>query len=170
MPAAYMLARCPNCQGPILAETEEVAPEQWSDPTIRYPSRGQGADPTWPSVLAARFAEAEACLRARAFNAAAVMCRRTMEQVCMELNATGRTLYEKLGNLHAQGLLEPSLLEWANGLRALGNVGAHAGTEDVEVQDARDALDFSRAVIDYVFAYKKKFEQFRARRGAPSVS
>lgn len=167
----FVLCVCPNCGGPLLAEVYEVSFDpltgrEYSNPIVRYPSRAVGVEPTWPEVLAKRFAEADTCFRSGAFNAAAVMCRRTMEQVCSELGASGRTLHENLARLEQQGHLDRTLLEWAQSLRALGNVGAHAGTEDVEAQDARDALEFARAVIDYVFAYKKKFAEFKARRTA----
>lgn len=166
----HLLAMCPQCSGPILAETTECGPDEHSPPAVKFPAPGMKTDPTWPAVLVARFSEAESCLRVRAYNAAAVMCRRTMEQVCSELTATGRNLYEQLADLRQRGILDPNLLEWANGLRALGNVGAHAGSEDVTAQDARDSLEFARAVIDYVFAYKRKFEEFKARRTPPPVT
>ena len=55
-------------------------------------------------------------------------------------------------------------------LRVLGNVGAHFTDQVVTRQDASDALDLIEAMLDYVYVFSAKFEQFKARHDAPTRS
>jgi len=36
-------------------------------------------------------------------------------------------------------------------------------------QDARDALDFTLGIIDYLFSYRDQFEKFKQRRATGNV-
>lgn len=93
-----------------------------------------------------------------------------MEQVCLELGVTEKTLIKSLEELKKRGLLDERLVQWAHGLRAVGNVGAHAGSEDVSAQDAQDVVEFARALIDYVFTYQQRFAAFQARHSQASAT
>ena len=66
--------------------------------------------------------------------------------------------------LNEQGVIEGRLLEWAQGLRVLGNIGAHYSDAMVGRQDAEDALELSEALLDYVYVLSAKFTQFKDRR------
>jgi hypothetical protein len=55
------------------------------------------------------------------------------------------------------------LFEWGNALRKHRNLGAHATTERVSRDDARDLLDFSIAICEYVFVLNEKFQRFVER-------
>lgn len=167
--ARYELCECPNCLQPVLLSMAEVGEEdgvvEYSVPAMLYPARA-AADPAWPKKVSQRYTEAETCLRSGTFNAAAVMCRRTMEQVCLELGVNEKTLVKSLEKLRQLGAMDDRLLQWANSLRAVGNVGAHAGSEDVSREDASDVLEFARALIDYVFTFHQRFKAFKDRRAS----
>jgi hypothetical protein len=51
-----------------------------------------------------------------------------------------------------------------------GNEAAHGVGTTVSKQDARDLLDFTTAIIDYLFSYRDQFEKFRTRRKGKSLS
>ncbi|SCF46460.1 protein of unknown function [Micromonospora marina] len=65
-----------------------------------------------------------------------------------------------------QGLIDTSIADWADGLRVLGNQGAHYTGRKVSREDANDALDFAEALLDHIYVYKRRFEEFKKRREA----
>jgi hypothetical protein len=67
-------------------------------------------------------------------------------------------------------VIDARLLEWADSLRLLGNLGAHFTDEVVTKQDASDAPDLIEAMLDYVYVFSVKFEQFKARRDVQAGS
>jgi len=66
-----------------------------------------------------------------------------------------------------RGLLDGRLLTWADGLRVLGNEGAHYTGSAVSREDASDALALAEAVLDYLYVLAAQFEEFQQRRQVP---
>jgi len=115
--------------------------------------------------------EARKCFEAGAFLATAVMVRRAIEGFCADQGANHKTLHRSLRELVQRNVIDERLLEWAEGLRVLGNVGAHfTDHAAVSKQDASDALDLIEAMLDYVYVFTAKFEQFKSRRDAAERS
>jgi hypothetical protein len=94
------------------------------------------------------------------------MVRRAIEGFCAENGAKNRNLRSSLQDLVGRDVIDQRLLEWADRLRILGNVGAHFSESVVTQQDASDALDLVEAMLDYVYVFAVKFQQFQARRDA----
>jgi len=90
----------------------------------------------------------------RAFNAdapraAAVMLRRALECACVDKGATGRDLRTKIAALGGK-LLDEYELAQANGIRLLGNYGAHPdndGLDELTEKDAKRAIDFGTHLL-----------------------
>ncbi|HAA85638.1 MAG TPA: hypothetical protein DCE14_04705 [Kosmotogaceae bacterium] len=61
--------------------------------------------------------------------------------------------------------IDNRLAEWADGVRAVGNEAAHDTETELTKDDAKDALDFTEAIIMYVFSLNTRFESFKSRRG-----
>lgn len=93
--------------------------------------------------------------------------RRALEAFCHDHGATESNLARSLKKLADGGLLDQRLFNWANGLKALGNVGAHASETPVDRRDAKDALELADAILEYVYVFTVKYEEFAARRGTP---
>ena len=104
------------------------------------------------------------CLRANAYTASAIMCRKTLEAICSEHGATERNLLASLKKLKDEGVIEHRLYEWADALRIVGNEAAHDVKVQVSAQDARDVLEFTNALLEYTFTFRDKFERFKKRR------
>jgi hypothetical protein len=81
-----------------------------------------------------------------------------------EHNVTKKPLANALKEMAARDLLDGRLLTWANELRVLGNEGAHYTGSRVSGEDAKDALAFAEAVLDYLYVLGKQFEDFQKRR------
>ena len=158
------LVQCSLCAKAMLA-AQGAFHDGWTDPIRLYPP--QGAELSWhiPHQLISEHAEARRCFEAHAYTAAVVMVRRTLEGVCIEQGVTKKQpLIKSLEDLAKEGKLDDRLMKWAQELRVLGNQGAHYTGKSVWRDDARDALLFSEALLEYMYTLPTQFEQFRQRR------
>ncbi len=92
------------------------------------------------------------------------MCRKTVEGICKEHGIKDRNLSAGLKSMRDKELIEKRLFEWADVLRVAGNEAAHGVDFTVKADDARDLLDFTSALLEYLFSFREKFEQFKKRR------
>lgn len=163
-PTEYVLIQCDRCALPSVQVREDYGNGFEADePGIVYPAPRRLS---WdvPSALRTEWEEARTCFDSKAYTAAVVMVRRTLEGTCKE-NGTGKkTLHKGLAELRDRGLIDGTLAEWADALRVLGNEGAHYTGEPVTREDAEDALDFAEALLDHVYVFRKRFDDFIQRR------
>jgi hypothetical protein len=117
-----------------------------------------------PTSVKQSIEEAEKCFDAKANLACTVMCRRTLEALCVDLGVENRSLPDKLQELKTRGIIDGRLAEWGETLRKMGNIGAHANKGHIGKQDARDMLDFTIAICEYVYILTNKYEKFRERQ------
>ena len=165
-----LLLRCKECSSPFLARRYGYyvgGDIGWAyDPlTLLYPAE-RSLDASVPKTIAKSFEEAGACAGAGAFTACAIMCRRTMEALCAHHGVVQGNLDKKLKKLRDDGVIEKRLFEWADSLRLVGNEAAHDVTAVVVKDDARDLLDFTRALVEYIFTFTENFKKFTERRAA----
>lgn len=97
------------------------------------------------------------------------MVRRTIEAVCADKNATGKTLQAKLDDLMNKRIIEGKLADWSHGLRVLGNEAAHDLTLLVSAADAQDSLELAEALLTYVYVLDAKYNAFNNRRSSPKA-
>lgn len=162
----HTLLLCPTCDGPVFVVQEPYPDGDLSEPTQLYPEARGGAIHGTPKAVRTSFIEAVRCFeRGSAHTATAIMCRRTLEVICKEHGATGRDLKDKLQALKDDGLIDQTLLDWATELRGLGNEAAH-GDRDIGRTEAKDALEFTEAMLSYVYTYRQNFDLFKRRRDA----
>ena len=74
-----------------------------------------------PLRILAAFDEAVVCHSNNCFVASAIMMRKTLEEICDEQGAEGRSLYKRLQNVSSKILIPKELIEAMNELRLLGN-------------------------------------------------
>jgi hypothetical protein len=94
------------------------------------------------------------------------MCRKCIEAVCRELGSAKGNLKQKLVALESSGKIDAKLTSWADALRLVGNDAAHDLDTRVGQQNAKDAIDFTQAILLYAFSLGRKFEEFQARRAS----
>jgi hypothetical protein len=103
------------------------------------------------------------------------MCRKTLEGLCDAHGVKERSLSARLKALRDNGTIEARLFEWAEALRTLGNEAAHGVGSSISPQDAKDIMEFTEALTEYVFTYRDQFQRFmkrqqrRQRRPKPAV-
>lgn len=154
---------CPRCSGAVLTQAFEDLPG-WEAEEQVFPPIREPLPANLPKGIRDAYSEAQTCFRSHAYTAAAVMCRKTLEGVCAEHGFRERTLAESLRKMRDAGSIEARLFDWADALRISGNEAAHGVELTVNAQDASDIIDFTQALIEYVFTFRDRFEQFKARR------
>lgn len=167
-PVKVVLVSCPVCQNPLLGTTEliQVGEDkfEWENLHRQWPAQEGQIDWTIPDIARLSLIEAKVCFKAKAYSACAVMCGRTIEGVCVHHDPKIKTLANGLKALKETGVIDTRLYNWGDALRTHRNLGAHATTEKVSKEDARDLLDFSIAICEYVFILNEKFKRFQARQ------
>lgn len=162
-PFELSLVQCEHCDSPSLVRQDEASE---GAPVEVWPTSRRILHDGIPPGIREGVIEARKCYAAGAFLATAVMVRRAIEGFCAENGAKNRNLRSSLQDLVGRDVIDQRLLEWADRLRILGNVGAHFSESVVTQQDASDALDLVEAMLDYVYVFAVKFQQFQARRDA----
>jgi len=165
-PVEYALIQCARCELPSVQVREDYGRGfEEDEPAIAYPApRRLSGD--IPRRLRDQWEEARTCFEAKAYTAAVVMVRRTLEGACKENGITQRNLLKGLAELKDRELVDSTLAEWADALRVLGNQGAHYTGESITREDAEDALDFGEALLDHIYVFRKRFDSFMKRRDA----
>lgn len=170
-----ILATCPACQSAIVAGRTF---EQWGDPgdvdvspprrLWPLPVRELSTDA--PVGVRRDFDEAQRCMSVSAHTAAAILARRLLEGIAVDLEAKGNTLAAKLTNLKEIGAIDGRLAEWADALRVVGNDAAHKVDTVVSHEDATDVLSFAEAMADYVYTFRARYDRFLERRNKSAAA
>ncbi|CAG0947290.1 hypothetical protein ANRL1_03917 [Anaerolineae bacterium] len=164
----YYVCLCGRCSQPFLirqslygipAEFESVTDEK-----ILYPSEKKLPLDGVPNTIKSAYDQAARSFSASLFEPCVLMCRKCLEATCKNLRAKGRDLNSKLQSLFDGGHIDSRLLNWAHEIRLIGNEAAHDPDTKVSKRDARDVLDFTEAILIYIFSLTSRFEAFRVRR------
>ncbi len=102
-------------------------------------------------------------LRHRAPAAFIGQVRRLLESICVDQNATGKDLFAKLQDLSLKGIFPGYFNQITDLLRKVGNMGAHAGDEELSSWDAELIDDFFRSIIDYVYIAPARIKRMEHR-------
>jgi hypothetical protein len=154
--------RCPNpdCQALLFFA------HQSGKTLVSYPPELIDFDPVnLPTTVLSAFEEAISCHANRCFTAAAIMVRKTLEELCLDRQATGGNLKERIRSLGTKVVLPQELLDGLDDLRLLGNDAAHiesqefnkVGQEDVEI-----GIEFAKEVLKAVYQYSALLTRLRA--------
>lgn len=170
IPTKMVLLECPICHNGLLGISEMYQTGrnewEWDDVSRCWPPNDDSVNYQIPDIARISLLEAKLCFKAGAYSACAVMCGRTLEGVCKDHDSRIRNLATGLKNLKTAGVIDERIFEWGEALRKQRNLGAHASTEKVTKEDAKDLLDFSLAICEYIFVLKAKFEKFKERQSA----
>jgi hypothetical protein len=166
----FTLLSCSTCGSPILTRQTNIGNmavgDKWDTPYLVFPSAGLRVNPSAPADIQAAFEEACACYRARAFTASAIMCPKTLEGLCAAHGIVERNLAGSLKKMKESSLIDDRLFEWSDLLRIAGNEAAHGVGLSIAEPDAKDILEFTNAILDYMFSFRDRFESFKKRRAA----
>jgi len=162
------VAICRRCKSPFLIKQSFCGVpgdcETLTSEEVLYPTTSRLPLDGVPEPVLRAYEQALHCYSASSFDACALMCRRCLEALCKALGATSGSLQTKLDALLKRQVIDSRLVEWAHGIRVVGNEAAHETDVELLQADARDTLDFTEAVLMYVFALNSRFAAFSARR------
>jgi hypothetical protein len=138
---------------------------QWCEAELVYPGDRSTLDGSVPTALCANFWEAHVCFQNGAYKACALMCRTIVEGAATTFGATGWQLTAKLRYLRQENIISEKLHAWATlVLKKLGDDAAHHLDEAITREDANDALEFTRAILEYLYVLEAAFQRFNDRR------
>lgn len=165
------LYKCPTCQGVSIFGDFASYPQHETFSSKRIYPRGSHllpkthklASPDCVPAQVGKLYEEIAPLRHISPNAFAVQVRRALELICRDRKAKGKSLFQQLQNLVAQGTFPGYFAEITDLMRRTGNLGAHAGDEDLDVWDVELLDDFFRSVVEYVYVAPSKIERLKQR-------
>jgi hypothetical protein len=160
---SFVFLKCPKCRRPMLAIQEDLG-YGWDEPAQLYPILGRPISKAVPDGVRGAYEEARGSFRAKAFTAATIMCRKALEGICAEHGAKGRNLKLSLEELRDKGVIDARLFDWADALRLFGNEAAHDVAVTISKADAQDVLVFTNALLEYVFTFRDRFNEFMERR------
>lgn len=155
--------RCPN---PDCSTLVFVVADAAQELVVSYPPERLDFDATnVTAAVANAISEAITCHANECYVAAAIMVRKTLEELCSDRTATGANLKERLKALGKKVVLPTELLDGLDDLRLLGNDAAHiesqefnkVGREEVEI-----GIEFAKEVLKAVYQYSALLSRLRS--------
>ncbi len=159
--------RCPNpaCHGHLFVVFRGSAV------VASYPPVRLDFDPeNIPSNVLKTFEEAITCHALGCFVAAAIMVRRTLEELCAERKAKGKDLKGRINDLRAKIVIPAELLDAMDELRILGNDAAHVEAKDydsVSDTEVTVAIQFTKEILKSLYQYSFLLGKLRALKKQP---
>lgn len=147
----WEVLECPSCGKVIFQQGywHECLPEECG-PEILYPA-GVERILGLPERIA-KACEAAQKVKAIDSNAFAVLLGRVLDLVCIDKNAVGESLYERLSDIANKGVMPRQLAEMAHALRQLRNIGAHADLGELTKAEVPILEALSKAILEYVYS------------------
>lgn len=143
------------CPDPSCRTHVFTAFELGDDSLITYPPEKIDFDPQGiPRKILNTFEESLSCHAAGLHVAAAIMVRRTLEELCEDKMATGENLKKRIESLRSSVVLPNSLLEALDALRLLGNDAAHIEAKTYTTVGANEidiALELTKEILKAVY-------------------
>ena len=153
--------RCPSddCGTLIFVLRDGEMPTTYPAETVDFDATGLP-----PAVLTA-LDESIKCHAHQCYVAAAIMVRKTIEEICADQSATGKTLYERVEELGNKVALPKPMLQALHDLRLLGNDAAHIELSDfngVGFAEASAALSVAKEILKATYQYESIMSQLNA--------
>lgn len=123
-----------------------------------------------PASITNALEEAISCHANECFIAAAIMVRKTLEELCHVRVATGANLKERIRNLGAKVLLPQELLDGLDDLRLLGNDAAHIESQEfnnIGKAEVEIGIEFAKEVLKAVYQYADLLAKLRSLKRNP---
>jgi hypothetical protein len=123
-----------------------------------------------PQLIKDSLTEAIKCHSAECFKAAALMVRRTLEELCQDKKATGGDLKARLQSLGKNILVPQDLLEAADELRLLGNDAAHIEAKSYDAigeAEATLAIELAKELLKAAYQYSSLVDKLKALKKTP---
>jgi hypothetical protein len=139
---------------------------------ISYPPERIDFDSTSiPQSIIESLEEAITCHANQCFIAAAIMVRKTLENLCDAQQASGSDLKGRIKALGSKVVLPPDLLSGLDDLRLLGNDAAHIESQaynQVSQEEVEVAIEFAKEVLKAIYQYSALLAKLKKLKKPPS--
>jgi hypothetical protein len=161
---AYGIRRCPNqnCFGQLFF----VYNTRNNEILVTYPANTIDFEKeNIPVSVLIAFQEAVISHSNNCFIASAIMIRKTLEEICHDRGAKGKTLFNRLEDLGEKIVIPNELRIGMQDLRLLGNDAAHiesntfneVGKEEVEI-----SIEFTKEILKAVYQYENLLAKLKS--------
>lgn len=142
---------CPHCENPT-AFIEGDFGRVGQIPAPTYGSDVKGL----PSDVESAYSEARRCVQYTAYTAAALMLRKLLMHVAVDLGADeNKSFAFYVGYLAGNHYIPPNARDWVDALRRYGNEATHE-IDAMGETDARMMLDFAEMLLRIVYEFPSK--------------
>jgi hypothetical protein len=118
-----------------------------------------------PADVKEALEEAIECHAHESYIAAAIMVRKTLEELCREKGATGDNLKARIEDLGSKIMIPKALLDGLDDLRLLGNDAAHIESRvfnDIGKNEVEVGIEFAKEVLKAVYQYSELLARLQA--------
>jgi len=91
-----------------------------------------------------------------------ILIRKSLEQICIDQNAVGDSLYEKTEDLMARRILPVKVSELASLIRKIGNMSAHQN-EYFDFADVEFIDEFFSMISTYIYSIDMQIKALKAK-------
>lgn len=120
-----------------------------------------------PPSIALSLEEAITCYDHECYRAAAMLVRRSLEELCHEWGVTGTNLKDRLDTLGTSSSMPTVMLEVLHDLRLLGNDAAHIESKDyldVGKEEVELAITLVKHVLQVTYQHPILVDKLKARK------
>jgi hypothetical protein len=158
----YGQRRCPNpdCYGHVFIVLNEQNKLVASYPSETIPFNKEKI----PGRILNAFEEAVDCFANKCFIAAAIMIRKTLEEICENKGAKGDNLKKRINDLGSKIIIPKELLAGLDDLRLLGNDAAHIEAkvfEEIGNEEISISIEFTIEILKAVYQYENLLNRLR---------
>jgi hypothetical protein len=118
-----------------------------------------------PDRIKNAFREAVDCFANNCFTAAAIMIRKTLEEICIDKGSKGDNLYKKIEALSSTVVIPKELVNAMHELRLLGNDAAHIEAEtfnEIGSEELSISIDFTQEILKALYQYESLLGKLRS--------
>lgn len=110
-----------------------------------------------PKTVSEALEEALSCHAHGCHKAAAMMVRKTLEELCRDQSITGDNLKMRVSKLKDSSIVPQGLMDGVDNLRLLGNDAAHVDAKDFDEigeEELEVSIEFTKELLKAVYQYK----------------
>ncbi len=138
--------------------------------SVSFPAERLDFEPVGiPPKIVGTFEEAITDHANGCYRSAAIMVRRTLEEICADRNATASDLKGRLQKLRSVIVVPQELLDAADELRILGNDAAHLEArvyDDIGKDEVEVAIALCKELLKAVYQYASLVQKLRDLKGS----
>lgn len=153
----YQMFNCPICNNVTFHHSYwNVSYNEYSDDEVLYPNQI-----VLPHQVPTEIKKAyEAAIKVRYIdNALCLMgLRKTIELICINNDAKGYNLNNKIKDLAVRGILPEQLKSASDLTKDFGNMGAHLVEININSSDLNHIIEFVQYIIEYLYILPHKIE------------